>query len=95
MSSNYQELMAQKEALDVQIQAAHERESVAALETIHRLMSDYGLTVDDIAGAQRTRRKLGPVPPKYRDPKTGATWSGRGRMPAWLGSNPKRFLIKE
>ena len=21
---------------------------------------------------------------KYRDPETGATWSGRGRMPKWL-----------
>nr|WP_082818914.1 MULTISPECIES: H-NS family nucleoid-associated regulatory protein [Cupriavidus] len=23
------------------------------------------------------------------------TWSGRGRQPAWLGKNPKRFLIAE
>ena len=22
--------------------------------------------------------------PKYRDPATGETWSGRGRMPRWL-----------
>ncbi|THJ46770.1 H-NS histone family protein [Burkholderia sp. LS-044] len=22
--------------------------------------------------------------PKYRDPETGATWSGRGRPPAWI-----------
>jgi len=35
------------------------------------------------------------VPPKYRDPKTGKTWSGRGRAPAWLGKNPNRFLIAE
>lgn len=24
------------------------------------------------------------VKPKYRDPKTGETWSGRGRMATWL-----------
>ncbi|MGE3702268.1 MAG: H-NS family nucleoid-associated regulatory protein [Hyphomicrobiaceae bacterium] len=24
------------------------------------------------------------VKPKYRDPKTGETWSGRGRMAGWL-----------
>jgi DNA-binding protein H-NS len=37
----------------------------------------------------------GPQAPKYRDPKTGATWSGRGRAPAWLASvkDRTRFLI--
>jgi hypothetical protein len=31
----------------------------------------------------------------YRDPKSGATWSGRGRAPAWLSGakNRTRFLI--
>jgi DNA-binding protein H-NS len=39
----------------------------------------------------------GPQPPKYRDPKSGATWSGRGRAPAWLASakDPSKFLIPE
>jgi DNA-binding protein H-NS len=37
----------------------------------------------------------GPQPPKYRDPKTGATWSGRGPAPAWLKGvkNRAKFLI--
>ncbi|CAE6807342.1 H-NS histone family protein [Paraburkholderia domus] len=37
----------------------------------------------------------GPQEPKYRDPKTGATWSGRGPAPAWLASAKDRtaFLI--
>ncbi|WP_176327894.1 H-NS family nucleoid-associated regulatory protein, partial [Burkholderia vietnamiensis] len=31
----------------------------------------------------------------YRDPKTGATWSGRGRAPAWLvgAKDRSKFLI--
>ena len=35
---------------------------------------------------------------KYRDPKTGATWSGRGRMARWLadkvsaGEKPEKYL---
>jgi DNA-binding protein H-NS len=34
-------------------------------------------------------------PPKYREPKTGAEWSGRGRAPAWLAVAKDRtaFLI--
>ena len=31
--------------------------------------------------------KSGSVKPKYRDPKTGTTWTGRGRMPLWMASS--------
>ncbi|CAM2172806.1 DNA-binding protein H-NS [Paraburkholderia sacchari] len=36
-----------------------------------------------------------PVAPKYADPKTGATWSGRGRAPAWIrdAKDRSKFLI--
>ncbi|WP_408525975.1 H-NS family nucleoid-associated regulatory protein [Paraburkholderia fungorum] len=46
------------------------------------------------AGASgRKGQRKGPQPALYRDPKSGATWSGRGRAPAWLGANRSRFLI--
>jgi hypothetical protein len=37
----------------------------------------------------------GPQPALYVDPKSGATWSGRGRAPAWIANakNRSRFLI--
>ncbi|MGY6126052.1 H-NS family nucleoid-associated regulatory protein [Paraburkholderia strydomiana] len=37
----------------------------------------------------------GPQPALYADPKTGATWSGRGRAPAWIADakDRSRFLI--
>jgi DNA-binding protein H-NS len=40
------------------------------------------------------------VPAKYRDPVTGATWSGRGRMANWLaqkvqaGEAAETYLVK-
>ena len=40
----------------------------------------------------------GPVRVKYRDPKSGETWSGRGRMARWLadrikaGDKPDKYL---
>lgn len=39
----------------------------------------------------------GKLPPKYRDPKTGATWSGHARPPAWIKNvkDRTRFLIDE
>jgi DNA-binding protein H-NS len=57
------------------------------------------------AQAQRTRaagvklKAAGPVKgklaPKYRDPETGATWSGHARPPAWIKNvkDRSRFLI--
>ncbi|NYT26181.1 H-NS histone family protein [Alcaligenaceae bacterium] len=40
-----------------------------------------------------------PVPPKYRNVETGATWSGRGKPPRWIteaeaeGKSRDSFLI--
>ncbi|WP_408243257.1 MULTISPECIES: H-NS family nucleoid-associated regulatory protein [Paraburkholderia] len=47
-------------------------------------------------GATSTKgQPKGPQPALYRDPKSGATWSGRGRAPAWLAGAKDRgkFLI--
>jgi DNA-binding protein H-NS len=46
------------------------------------------------AGAHRGQR-TGPQPAKYLDPKTGATWSGKGPAPAWLAAarDRSKFLI--
>ena len=52
------------------------------------------------AGAKKRRTKR-VVPPKYRDPQSGATWSGRGLAPKWLAALEKKgrkreeFLIKK
>jgi len=40
-----------------------------------------------------------PIPPKYRHPQTGNTWTGRGKPPRWLsdaeaaGTSRQTFLI--
>ena len=41
--------------------------------------------------------RTGPQPAKYRDRKSGATWSGKGRAPAWLANvrDRSKFLIEE
>ncbi|MFL9858865.1 H-NS family nucleoid-associated regulatory protein [Paraburkholderia madseniana] len=40
-------------------------------------------------------QRKGPQPALYRDPKSGATWSRRGRAPAWLASfkDRSKYLI--
>jgi DNA-binding protein H-NS len=55
---------------------------------------------DSVGGRRRAHPLKGAkVPPKYRDPKTGATWAGRGVQPRWLraaiksGQKLESFLI--
>ncbi len=84
------ELLAQKAELEKQIVDAQREERAAAIAQIRALMSQYGLTLADIgarSSAPPPKRSAGggaKVPPKYRDPATGATWSGRGLKPKWL-----------
>ncbi len=55
------------------------------------------------AGRKAAKPKKGAkrkVAPKYKDPHSGATWSGRGLTPKWLvekekaGAKREEFLIK-
>ncbi len=105
--ATYKQLMVEKEALEAQLAEVRATEIAGVIEKIQGLMSEYELTVDDIAMKRRRGRPAGAgkakaaakekqaLPPKYLDPKTGATWSGRGRAPTWLGKNRARFLIAE
>ena len=88
--SNLADLIAQKAALEQQIAEARREARAGAIAQIKALMAEHGLTLADLGGkaapaapAPRSR-KGGKVPPKYRDPATGTTWSGRGLHPKWL-----------
>jgi DNA-binding protein H-NS len=86
------QLRAKQEALDKQLAEAKERETRLVLIEIVQKMREYGISLNELMG-----RKMGsqPVEPtaKYRDPVSGATWSGRGRAPQWIaGKNRDEFL---
>ncbi|KVV20842.1 hypothetical protein WK78_26395 [Burkholderia cepacia] len=94
--ANYKQLLEQRAKLDEQIEALREQEQAMVIEEIRQKMSDYEITVDMLV-AKRTRKSTAPATAKYRDPKSGKEWSGRGKMPNWLkeASNPEAFLIKQ
>jgi len=97
--ATYKDLKAQAEALAEKAEAARRAEMQSAIDDIRAKVAEYGITEKDIFGAGRgklAKQKTVPVEAKYRDPKTGATWSGRGRAPAWIkdAKNRNRFLIQ-
>ncbi|RKP58537.1 H-NS family nucleoid-associated regulatory protein [Pararobbsia silviterrae] len=100
--SSYKELLAQREKLEQQIEEAKEREFTAVVEDIKQKMADYGVTLADLGINAGRGAKLGKVraragvAPKYRDPNSGSTWSGRGKPPKWIaGQNRDQFLIQK
>ena len=93
--ATYKDLLAQKAKLEEQLEAARQKELAEVTAQVRQIVLEYGLTAEDIGLAPK-RGKRGPraaAAPKYRDPKTGATWTGRGRAPAWIGKNRDKFLI--
>ncbi|PAJ93677.1 H-NS family nucleoid-associated regulatory protein [Burkholderia ubonensis] len=90
--------------LQAQAEALVQKESSGALEKIHGLMQKHGITTADIesfiGGKKRGRKSAAAAAPKqaagaakYRDPKTGATWTGHGRAPAWIANVKDRTKL--
>lgn len=98
--SQYAELKAQIARLQAQADEARRTELGNVIEEIRNKIAEYGLTAQDLGFAAAARRgrppKKAPLPPKYQDPKSGNTWSGRGKPPNWIaGKNRDRFLIDQ
>jgi len=102
---SYKQLTAQLEKLHKEVAVAREKEIAEAILEIKAKIAEYDITPEELGFAGRRAngkngtngaRKRAPLPPRYRNPKTGETWSGRGRAPGWLaGKNRDRFLIAE
>lgn len=91
--TSYKELLQQREALERQIQEARQRENQDAVAQVRALIEEFGLSTDDVFGRKRNVSG-GQVAPKYRDPQSGSTWTGRGKPPKWIqGKNRDEFAI--
>ena len=97
--ATFQELMAQKAALERQqaelekaISEARRAERAGVIAQIRALMAEHGLTLADLGASAAAKPSKAPkadgetrkVAPKYIDRATGASWTGRGLKPKWL-----------
>ncbi len=100
-------------AAERQREAKRESGKKELVEEFRAKAEAMGLSLAELVGgsaqasrtAAKTRKpqKGAPAAPpavKYRNPETGATWSGRGRMPKWLafaeeqGRSREEFAVK-
>jgi DNA-binding protein H-NS len=87
--SEYHDLLSQIENLKRQAEDVRRNEMSGVVGEIKRLMAQYNLTPEDIgiySGSMKVKATRAPVPPKYRDPVSGITWTGRGRPPVWVAA---------
>jgi DNA-binding protein H-NS len=88
--ANIQDLLKQREELERQIKQLQENSRAEAINTIKELMAQNNLTIEDLSTSGRGGKKgesggkTGTVAPKYRDPASGKTWTGRGLKPKWV-----------
>jgi DNA-binding protein H-NS len=106
-----EQIQAKLKKLQAQADVILARKAQVAVDQIRDLMLKHGLTTEDIeakakarrtarglnghAGASKVKASASGKPAKYRDHKTGATWTGHGRAPGWIASVKDRtqFLI--
>ena len=85
--TSYKELLQQREQLEQKIQEVRKTEFDDAVQKVSALVQEYELTHNDIFPKMRkskTFKSTNKVAPKYRDPATGTTWTGRGMKPKWM-----------
>lgn len=92
---SYTDLLAQREQLDKQIKEAMQREKTDGIAKAKIIIEEYHLTASDLFNRKAgTRNASGKVAPKYRNPATGETWTGRGKAPKWIeGRDRSNHLI--
>ncbi len=93
-----QDLFAQREALDRQIEELKKEKLADAIKEVQQIIKLYGLTLQDFFDNGRVdakeKKQRADVVAKYRDPATGKEWSGRGLAPKWIRDQDKtQFLI--
>lgn len=94
--ASYKELLQQQQALAVQIEEARKHELADAIARVRAEVAEYGLTAEDIFSTRRGGQRAAgaKVAPKYRNPATGQTWTGRGKPPKWIeGQDRAQFAI--
>jgi len=95
----YEEIQAKIADLQAQAEVVKREEKQQAIDAARAMIVSYGITAKDLGIDKPPKLKAGPKPgnkiaAKYRDPASGATWSGRGKTPKWInGADRSQYAI--
>lgn len=86
----YAELREQIRKLELEAEAVRLEEIKEAKARIQEIIASTGLSAEDVLGTVKNKDEKKPKGPKtvrpikYRDPKSGLGWTGRGPQPKWF-----------
>jgi DNA-binding protein H-NS len=95
----YEELRAKAAEILAQAEQVKSEERQKTIDTVRVMVQTYDITARDLGLDKSPKGKTGPkagnkIAAKYRDPATGATWSGRGKTPRWInGADRSQYAI--
>ena len=75
--------------LNKMIAAKQEEERNTLLAKLAEIAGKKGFKLEDLLPQPVRKRAI--VAPKYRDPATKATWTGRGRTPPWMPASKDKW----
>ena len=96
MNTTLAALLAQKDALELQIAELRAIERSKAITEARMLIDRHALRKDDLFDVFKPvrRKTAAQTNAKYRDPDSGETWDGAGIPPVWMrGRDKKDFRI--
>ena len=105
LQQRFNEAEAKVNELRKQLDVERNNERAEGIVAARELIKIHGLTASELgfSGKASVKRATGDrrvtVAPKYKDPASGKTWTGRGKTPGWLvaqvaaGSSKQDFLI--
>ena len=104
--SRIAEIDAERRALQDIVDAERLTKRAQVIASVRETIQAYELSAADLGFVGKTslkQRAVGDkrnvVAPKYQDPDSGKTWTGRGKSPAWLsaqlaaGREKQEFLV--
>jgi DNA-binding protein H-NS len=96
LNAGYRDLLTRRVALDQQIEALRGVERGEVIAWIFKQMALFQIKPEDLISRRGPKKHADPVLAKYPDPKSGPTWTGRGRAPHWLADQDReRFLVPD
>ena len=101
--SKLDELLEQQKQIQEEIEQLRKEERSEAIKQIKALVDKYQIKSSSIfgrkaanSGEESSSTPRAKLPPKYRDPETGKTWTGQGREPSWIkGQDRDKYLIQD
>lgn len=94
--STYQEVMNQISELQKQAEVLRRQELAEVISEVKAKIAEFGLSAAELGLSTKSATRTGKtVAAKYRNPATGETWTGRGRMPKWIQTAESQGHKKE